>query len=364
MGRRGSCRLPGRSPCRSLPGSARNVPSIRPTVGKFCTPEKPARLHLVAGRRFIRRNGSVPQTPASTGVSLDDGQHLAGHVHDDRVGVAVGHQPGQRAAAGHAEAAGVVDDDQVDAAGLGALGREAGAGAGADDRRRPRRPACAQRWRERLVARVTAPLGSARASRSAIAVGERRVVDVGVELDAPRRPAGRRPRAAPRTAPRRPRRRGTAGPSTSITETPPQRDEQRPSGPSAPLSLRAIRRPSSAHLLRASCASASPSGCARRGCGPRTASGTVSRGPKLTMSSAPSETTCGSAGAPAASSRSGPGRQDAADELVGQLGGGDVEHAGDEAAGRPAPPSPARRCRWRGRRAPRSRAPRAARARA
>ena len=71
----------------------------------------------------MRRNGSVPQTPASTGVVADDRQHLAGHVHDDRVGVAVGHHAGQRPAAGHAEAARVVDDDQVDAAGLGALGR-------------------------------------------------------------------------------------------------------------------------------------------------------------------------------------------------------------------------------------------------
>ena len=71
----------------------------------------------------MMRNGSVPQTPASTGVLLDDGQDFAGHVHDDLVGVAVGHHAGQAAAAGHAEAAGVVDDDQVDAAGLGALGR-------------------------------------------------------------------------------------------------------------------------------------------------------------------------------------------------------------------------------------------------
>ena len=70
----------------------------------------------------MMRNGSVPHTPASTGVFCDDRQHLAGHVHDDLVGVAVGHHAAEAAAAGHAEAAGVVDDDQVDAAGLGALG--------------------------------------------------------------------------------------------------------------------------------------------------------------------------------------------------------------------------------------------------
>ena len=43
-------------------------------------------------------------------------------------------RPGERAAPGHPVAAGVVDDDQVDAAGLGGLGRQAGSGARADDR--------------------------------------------------------------------------------------------------------------------------------------------------------------------------------------------------------------------------------------
>ena len=64
---------------------------------------------------------------------LDHRQHLAGHFHDDRVGVAVGQQPGQGAAPGHAIAPGVVDDDEVNAAGLDELGGDAGAGAGADD---------------------------------------------------------------------------------------------------------------------------------------------------------------------------------------------------------------------------------------
>ena len=47
----------------------------------------------------MMRNGSVPQTPARTGVSLDDRQHFPGHVHDDGVGVAVGQQAGEAAAA-------------------------------------------------------------------------------------------------------------------------------------------------------------------------------------------------------------------------------------------------------------------------
>ena len=51
---------------------ARNVPSISPTVGKFCTPEKPAAA-TSSRKRGISRNGSVPQTPASTGVSETTG---------------------------------------------------------------------------------------------------------------------------------------------------------------------------------------------------------------------------------------------------------------------------------------------------
>ena len=50
----------------------RNVPSKRPTVGKFCTPLKPMR-RTSSRKTSIRRNGSVPQTPASTGVSFTIG---------------------------------------------------------------------------------------------------------------------------------------------------------------------------------------------------------------------------------------------------------------------------------------------------
>jgi hypothetical protein len=44
----------------------------RPTVGKFCTPEKPA-ASTSRKNSFISRNGSVPHTPASTGVRLTTG---------------------------------------------------------------------------------------------------------------------------------------------------------------------------------------------------------------------------------------------------------------------------------------------------
>ena len=63
---------------------------------------------------------------------LHDGQHLGAHLDDDLVRVAVGKQARERAAAGHAEAAGVVDDEDVGAAGLSRLRRDARAGADAE----------------------------------------------------------------------------------------------------------------------------------------------------------------------------------------------------------------------------------------
>jgi hypothetical protein len=65
-------------------------------------PGEPDLLDLFEEDRHLR-NGSVPQTPARTGRVLDDRQDLAGHVHDDGVGIAVGHHAGEGAAAGHAE---------------------------------------------------------------------------------------------------------------------------------------------------------------------------------------------------------------------------------------------------------------------
>lgn len=58
---------------------------------------------------------------------LDDGQDVRGHVDDDVVGVGVRHQAGEGAAAVHAEAAAVVDDDEGDTAGFGGFGCEADA---------------------------------------------------------------------------------------------------------------------------------------------------------------------------------------------------------------------------------------------
>ena len=49
---------------------------MRPTVGKFCTPEKPMPASC-RKKTGIRRNGSVPLIPARTGVSGTTGRTSA-----------------------------------------------------------------------------------------------------------------------------------------------------------------------------------------------------------------------------------------------------------------------------------------------
>ena len=109
------------------------MPSIRPTVGKFWTPLKPDPLQLGEEDRHQPERVGAADARQDRRL-LHDREHLARHVDDDLVRVAVRHQPGERAAPAHPVAARVVDDDQVGAAGLGALRREARAGARADDR--------------------------------------------------------------------------------------------------------------------------------------------------------------------------------------------------------------------------------------
>ncbi len=87
-------------------------------------------------------------------------------------------------------------------------------------------------------------------------------------------------------------------------ETPPS-GTNRATGPVAFESLEAIRRPSSAFssfVVRISVIDGLWTYRLRSS----KRSGTVSRAPKLTMSSAPTDTTCGSPSRPAISSRSGP----------------------------------------------------------
>ena len=52
---------------------SRNVPSMRPTVGKFCTPENPTAF--TSSRKCSKwQKGSVPLTPARTGVCPTTGR--------------------------------------------------------------------------------------------------------------------------------------------------------------------------------------------------------------------------------------------------------------------------------------------------
>ena len=188
-----------------------------------------------------------------------------------------------------------------------ALGRQPGAGAGADDhaaavqRRAQPRPGLVARHRQQLV-----ELGRHR-------LRERLVVDVAVHLD--HLDVAVDATAAPRTAPRRPPGRGTAGPRRRSAT-------RRASGMNStvgPVAARELAPRSAARAPRTPPRvvriSVTDGLCTYRlrsaNCG-----GTVSRAPKLTMSSAPSDTTCGMPARPAASSRSGPGAEHAADEVV------------------------------------------------
>ena len=62
-----------------MPVSSRlalKTPSKSPTVGKFCTPENP--ISFICRRKTgMSRKGSVPQTPASTGVCVTMGRTSA-----------------------------------------------------------------------------------------------------------------------------------------------------------------------------------------------------------------------------------------------------------------------------------------------
>jgi len=65
---------------------------------------------------------------------IDDREHFPRHLHDDVVGVAVCEQARKGSSTRHPVTPGVVDDNDVDAAGFFALGRQSGACAASDDR--------------------------------------------------------------------------------------------------------------------------------------------------------------------------------------------------------------------------------------
>ena len=62
-----------------------------------------------------------------------DGQNFTGHLHNDGVRVAIGHETSQRSSSGHAVAAGVVDDDEIRLCSFSALGGDPCARTTADD---------------------------------------------------------------------------------------------------------------------------------------------------------------------------------------------------------------------------------------
>src|SRR6266851_760745 len=167
-------------------------------------------------------------------------QDLSGHLHDDRVGVAVRQEAGERAASGHPVAPGVVNDDQVRSTRLRAFGGKSGARAGADEH-----PSRVDHGAQPAPGLFACHLRTFISSSSRAAI------------------------------------------------------------PCAAESLRAIWRPSSALSLGVVSMSVTEGLWTYRlrdsNCG-----GTVSRAPKLTMSNAPTDTTCGTPSLPAISRRSGP----------------------------------------------------------
>ena len=97
-------------------------------------------MHSGEARRlhFAQETARIPEWIGAADARKDRGlghdrQNLPGHFHDNGVGVAIRHATGQRPAAGHAETAAVVDDDEINPARFLAFGADAGAGSAADD---------------------------------------------------------------------------------------------------------------------------------------------------------------------------------------------------------------------------------------
>ena len=67
---------------------------MRPTVGKFCTPLKPESDELVEEHRHQAKWIGAADSGEHGGL-LHDREHLARHVDDDRVRIAVRKQPGE-----------------------------------------------------------------------------------------------------------------------------------------------------------------------------------------------------------------------------------------------------------------------------
>src|SRR5882757_1138670 len=235
---------------------------------------------------------------------LDDGQDFGGHLHDDGVGVAVGHESREGAAACHPVAAGVVDDDEVGAAALGALGRQAGPGAGTDHRA-ALLDLRAQSREDFLAGHELFLLlddWMLLCSVSAISTANRGSLMVVLRRSTVTCSATAWSNAVNRAWSATASWNGS--PSRSMAETP-SSGIWAVTGPVAALRRSARRRPSSAFSLGVVRMSVTVALCVCRR-RPANDGGTVSRGPKLTMSSAPKLTAWGMPARPAAVSRVGP----------------------------------------------------------
>ena len=75
-----------------------------------------------------------PTDPGKHRRFADDGQDFLRHLHDDAVRIPVGHHPRKRPATRHPKPTRVVDDNEIDAAGLLTLGRQTRTRPAADNR--------------------------------------------------------------------------------------------------------------------------------------------------------------------------------------------------------------------------------------
>ena len=313
----------------------------------------------------MSRSGSTPLTPAITGVVAHLRQHLAlGGPEDQLVGVEDRQHAGQRAVALHAEIAGVVDADEVDAAALDELGGDAVAGAGHHQRRG--RAAISAREPRRGIAAVCSGSPQTLARRGFLLHqadqrvgglgGEGRIVDVEVALD----DADVLGQACSRA-----RRRSGVGLGIVEAARPRSRScRSRPSGSGTPRrSLVACRRRATSRPT-----SAISSRLSRRSviCGlwrtSRRPSILLRHGLRLVEDQhldRAGQSTCGRPSLPATRQPVGPAGEQRVVHLVGDLDGRVIEHGADQPLAHHLLPSPGRRCRPRGRRSSRSRPPRA-----
>ena len=109
------------------------VAVYQPHRGEVLNAGKPHVLELAQEQRHVPERVRAADA-GQHGRVPHHGKHFGSHFDHDGVGVPIRHQARQRTPAGHAVAPGVVDDDQIGAAGLRKLCRDSRSGAAADNR--------------------------------------------------------------------------------------------------------------------------------------------------------------------------------------------------------------------------------------